>query len=206
MIAFLLGELAAVQRGERATVILNVQGVGYRVQVPERFLKDIPEVGQSLQVFTHLVIRESDMLLYGFKTASERDLFVELIKVSGVGPALGLALLSTLGLSDLVQAVVSNNTRVLTLAPGVGQKTAQRLALELKAKLATWREQVPPDALTRDGGPPSQLREDIEMALLALGYRPAEIAQALREISPASVEPTTEDWLRTAIAYLSDLN
>ncbi len=206
MIAFLMGEIAAIQRGDRSVITLNVGGVGYRVQVPDRLLKEIPDLGQPLQIFTHLVVRDSDMLLYGFKTASERDVFVELIKVSGVGPALGLALLSTLGLSDLIQAVVSNNTRVLALAPGVGSKTAQRLALELKTKLATWRDQMGADIGISEGGPAPTIREDVEMALLALGYRPQEIAQALQGIARQSMPTTTEDWLRAAIAYLSDLD
>ncbi len=204
MIAFLRGELVAIHRGDRNAATLDVQGVGYRIWIPERLLKDLPEVGSLWQVFTHLVIRDSDMVLYGFGSSAERDLFVELIKVSGVGPSLALALLSTLGLSDLVQAVVSNNYRVLSLAPGVGSKTAQRLALELKTKLATWRDQA---GVTEGpiGGPSSGIREDVEMALLALGYRPQEITKALQAISKQATVDTTEEWLRAAIAHLSHL-
>ncbi len=202
MIAFLEGRLAAMESGERSAVILNVGGVGYRIKVPERLLKTLPALGESLQIHTHLVVRETELILYGFDSAAERDLFTELIKVSGIGPSLGLALLNTLSLSDLVQAIVSNNTRVLALTPGVGSKTAQRLALELRAKLAHWRRDTA-DLQGALGGPPVELQEDVEMALLALGYRPQEIAQALQTLARQTQATTTEEWLRAAIAHLS---
>jgi len=202
MIAFLEGRLAATEPGERSAVILNVQGVGYRIKVPERVLKTLPALGEIHQLHTHLVVRETEMILYGFPSAAERDLFTELIKVSGIGPALGLALLNTLSLSELVQAIVSDNTRVLALTPGVGAKTAQRLALELRAKLAHWRRDTA-DLPGGSGGPPAALQEDVEMALLALGYRPQEIAQVLQMLARQGQLSTTEEWLRAAIAHLS---
>lgn len=202
MIAFLEGKLAGVESGERSALVLNVQGIGYRIKVPQRLLKTLPAADAILQIYTHLVVRETEMLLYGFASAAERDLFVELIKVSGVGPALGLALLNTLSLAELVQAILSNNTRVLTLTPGVGSKTAQRLALELRTKLAHWRQDSP-ELGSPIGGPPQAIQEDVEMALLALGYRPQEIAQALQMVARQTQATTTEDWLRAAIAHLS---
>ena len=132
MIAFLSGHLVAIEWGERSSLTVEVQGIGYRVKAPGRFLKQLPAVGEPVRVFTHLVVRETELVLYGFGSPAERDLFVELIKVSGVGPALGLALLNTFSLPELVQAVVTENVRLLSLTPGVGHKTAQRLALELK--------------------------------------------------------------------------
>lgn len=202
MIAFLEGLLAATESGERSAVLLNVQGVGYRLKVPERLLKTLPALGEPLQLHTHLVVRETEMILYGFSSAAERDLFTELIKVSGIGPALGLALLNTLSLSELVQAIVADNTRVLALTPGVGAKTAQRLALELRTKLSHWRRDAT-DLQGPMGGPPPALQEDVEMALLALGYRPQEIAQTLQTLARQTQATTTEDWLREAIAHLS---
>lgn len=203
MIAFLEGALSGVEAGERSAVILNVQGVGYRVKVPGRLLKTLPPLGEILRLHTHMVMRETEMLLYGFSSGAERDLFTELIKVSGVGPALGLALLNTLSLSELVQAIVSENTRILALTPGVGAKTAQRLALELRAKLAHWRQELPELGSGPSGGPAPALQEDVEMALLALGYQPQEIAQALPIIGRQTQANTTEEWLRAAIAHLS---
>ncbi len=202
MIAFLVGTVAAIETGEKGALILNVQGVGYRVRVPDRLLRAIPGIGAEVQVFTQLLVRDTEILLYGFGTAAEREVFGELIKVSGVGPALGIALLNQMELTDLVQAIVSNNIRVLTLTPGIGAKTAQRLALELKAKLAAWRQQAGL-AATPVGGPSPTIREEVEMSLLALGYTPLEISQALQAIGSAVDSDSTEDWLRAAIVYLS---
>ena len=202
MIAFLAGSLAGIEPGDRSALILAVGGVGYRIRVPQRTLKQVPPLGDPLQVFTHLAVRETEMTLYGFLTASERDLFGELIKVSGVGPAMGLALLNTLSLSDLVQAIISNNTRVLALTPGVGAKTAQRLALELKTKLADWRQQAGlTPSLTNTVS--ADLQEEVEMALLALGYRPTEITEAIATLSRRQLTDSTEVWIREAIAFLS---
>ncbi len=202
MIAFLEGILAALEAGERSALIVSVGGVGYRIRVPQRLLKQVPAIGDPVLIFTHLAVRETEMVLYGFLSPAERDLFGELIKVSGVGPSLGLALLNTLSLPDLVQAVVSNNTRVLALTPGVGSKTAQRLALELKTKLADWRQQAGlTPSLTQTVS--ADLREEVEMALLALGYRPAEIAEAITTLSRRQLKESTEIWIREAIAFLS---
>jgi Holliday junction DNA helicase RuvA len=201
MIAFLSGHLVAIEWGERSSLTVEVQGIGYRVKAPGRFLKQLPAVGEPVRVFTHLVVRETELVLYGFGSPAERDLFVELIKVSGVGPALGLALLNTFGLPELVQAVVTENVRLLSLTPGVGHKTAQRLALELKTKLAHWRQGMGVADQPLAGGPPMPIREEVEMALLALGYSTQEIQAALQAL-PTHPRPT-EDWLRDAITYLS---
>ncbi|MFS8798144.1 Holliday junction branch migration protein RuvA [Synechococcus sp. R60.3] len=201
MIAFLSGHLVAIEWGERSSLTVEVQGIGYRVKAPGRFLKQLPAVGEPVRVFTHLVVRETELVLYGFGSPAERDLFVELIKVSGVGPALGLALLNTFGLPELIQAVVTENVRLLSLTPGVGHKTAQRLALELKTKLAHWRQGVGVADQPLAGGPPMPIREEVEMALLALGYSTQEIQAALQAL-PTHPRPT-EDWLRDAITYLS---
>ncbi len=201
MIAFLTGHLVAVELGERSSLTIEVQGVGYRVKAPERFLKQLPALGEWIQVFTHLVVRETELVLYGFGSSAERDVFAELIKVTGVGPALGLALLNTLSLPELIQAVVTDNIRVLSLTPGVGPKTAQRLALELKTKLANWRQMAGVGDPALAGGPPMPIREEVEMALLALGYSASDIRAALQALPPQP--PKTEDWLRAAITYLS---
>lgn len=210
MIAFLVGELAAVQLGaQRCRVTVNVNGIGYCLQVPPRLAESLPAVGAELTLHSHLVVRESEMLLYGFATAAERDVFVELISVSGIGPSLGLALLSTLSLSELVQAIVTENARVLSLTPGVGTKTARRLALELKSKMAEWRDGAGLSVATA-GGPPAVAAAEVEMALLALGYTPNQVAKAIHAVSQSgaiadtsSPDAAVEAWLRAAIAHLS---
>ncbi|HEY9642272.1 MAG TPA: Holliday junction branch migration protein RuvA, partial [Coleofasciculaceae cyanobacterium] len=142
-------------------------------------------------------------VLFGFGSMAERDLFRQLISVSGIGPQMAMALLDTLGLADLVQAIVSGNTRLLSRTPGVGPKTAERIALELKSKLSEWRMQ---SGFTPDAAPVSSVQEDVEMTLLALGYTNSEITQALRAVGQKTALAKTaqaEDWIREAIAWLS---
>jgi holliday junction DNA helicase RuvA len=162
-------------------------------------------MGESIQVFTHLYVREDQLTLYGFAAAAERDLFRQLISVSGIGPQLALALIDTLGLQELVQAIVSGNTRLLSRTPGVGSKTAERIALELKSKLAEWRQQSSL-TLAPGSGPVANIQEDVEMTLLALGYTDREITQALNAVgqnSTLSKSADAEEWIRLAIAWLS---
>jgi Holliday junction DNA helicase RuvA len=159
-----------------------------------------------VQVFTHLQIREDQQVLYGFASAAERDLFRQLISVSGIGAQLAIALIDTLGLPNLVQAIVTGNIRALSKTPGVGNKTAERIALELKTKLAEWRQQVGVATPASSTGPSPAILEDVEMTLLALGYENSEIAQALDAISQDTLlakNTNAEEWIRSAIAWLS---
>lgn len=114
--------------------------MGYDLQVPSRLAKQLPEIGGEVQIFTHYQIREEVPMLYGFGSPGERDVFRHLLGVSGVGAALAIALLDTLELPDLVQAIITANVQILIQAPGVGKKTAERLCLELKNKLIEWRK------------------------------------------------------------------
>lgn len=207
MISYLKGTVAAIGKSgnNRSILILEVNQIGYELQVPPRLLQQLPEIGTPIQVFTHQQIREDHILLYGFASAAERDLFRQLVSVSGIGAQMALALLDTLGLPDLVQAIITGNTRTLCKTPGVGNKTAERLALELKNKLKQWRQ----DAGLVIGAsttPSPAIQEDVEMTLLALGYTSAEVAQALHTLSqhPQLAKTTNaEDWIREAIAWLS---
>ncbi|HEY9599788.1 MAG TPA: Holliday junction branch migration protein RuvA [Cyanophyceae cyanobacterium] len=209
MIGYLKGTVASIQKsaGNRVTLILDVNQVGYEVQIPRRFSQELV-LGSSelVQVFTHLQIREEQQVLYGFVSAAERDLFRQLVSVSGIGAQLAIALIDTLGLPNLVQAIVTGNIRTLSKTPGVGKKTAERIALELKTKLAEWRQQAGVPTVTSTTGPSSAILEDIEMTLVALGYENNEIAQALDAISQDSLlakNPNPEEWIRSAIAWLS---
>jgi holliday junction DNA helicase RuvA len=138
MIGYLKGALASLQRSSspRSFITLDVNAVGYDLQVPTRMLQQLPEVGDIVQVFTHLQVREDQWILFGFLSIAERDLFRQLISVSGIGPQLGIALLDTFGLQDLIQAIISSNTKLLSKTPGVGAKTAERIALELRVARA----------------------------------------------------------------------
>lgn len=206
MIGFLDGSLAGSGKsGNRVQVWLEVQGLGYEVQVPAQLLTQLPPLGDRLKLFTHLQVREDQWLLYGFTSAAERDLFRQLIAVSGIGPQLAIALLDTLSLNELVQAIVSGNTRLLSRTPGVGSKTAERIALELRSRLAEWREQSGLQ-LAPAATPVAAVQEDVELTLLALGYSAREIQQALTAVgqNTALAKTTdTEAWIREAIAWLS---
>ena len=164
-----------------------------------------PPADETMQVFTHLQVREDQQILYGFATAAERDLFRQLIAVSGIGPQLALALIDTLGLQDLVQAIVSSNTRCLAQTPGVGTKTAERIALELKTKLSEWRDRSGLETLPA-AGPITAIQEDVEMTLLALGYTTQEVSKALQAVGQNTAlakNADAEAWIRAAIAWLS---
>ncbi len=207
MIGYLKGSIAYVHKSttNRVTLTLEVNQVGYDLFVTPRLWQELPPMGETIQVFTHLYVREDQLTLYGFGAAAERDLFRQLISVSGIGPQLALALIDTLGLPELVQAIVSGNTRLLSRTPGVGSKTAERIALELKTKLAEWRQQSTL-ALAPGAGPIANIQEDVEMTLLALGYTDREITQALNAVgqnSTLSKSADAEAWIRAAIAWLS---
>lgn len=207
MIGYLKGQVASLQKtgGSRTLITLDVHQVGYDLQVTTRFTTELPPAGDLLQVFTHLQVREDQMVLFGFGSAAERDLFRQLVSVSGVGPQLAMALLDTLSLADLVQAIVSGNTRILSRTPGVGAKTAERIALELKTKLAQWREQTGL-VTTPNAGPVGTIQADVEMTLLALGYSSNEVMQALNAVGQTTglaKNANVEDWIREAIAWLS---
>lgn len=206
MIAYLKGTVAGIQKStaNRIILILEVNQIGYELQVPPTLVNKLPAAGETVQVFTHQQIREDQITLYGFASAAERDLFRALLSVSGIGARGAIALLDTLGLQDLVQAIVNGNTRALAKTPGIGAKTAERLALELKTKLAEWRQSA--GAASAAVGPPPGILEDVEMTLLALGYSSSEVVQALSAVSQDALlakSQNAEDWIRHAIAWLS---
>ncbi|MEM9087311.1 MAG: Holliday junction branch migration protein RuvA [Cyanobacteria bacterium P01_F01_bin.53] len=206
MIGYVKGHLADSQKLPNGRVILTVEagGVGYDMQVNPRALSSLPPVGDSVQIFTHLQSREDLQVLFGFVNKAERDVFRLMISVSGIGPQMGMALLDALGINDLIQAVVNGNTRMLTRTPGVGNKTAERIVLELKTKLSEWRQHS--GIVTPTGGPVSAVQEDVEMMLVALGYTNSEINKAIAAVgtgSTLSKSDDTEAWIREAIAWLS---
>jgi Holliday junction DNA helicase RuvA len=207
MISYLKGTVANIQKssGNRVILILEVNSCGYEMQIPARLTAGLT-TGEQIQVFTHLQFREEQPLLYGFGALAERDLFRQLIGVSGIGAALAIALLDTLELPELVQAIVSGNTQLLIQTPGVGGKTAERICLELKNKLINWSHTVGLATATSAVPLASGTLEEVQMALLAVGYTPNEIAQALSAVSQNALvakNANAEDWIRQAIAWLS---
>ncbi|GAA6617272.1 Holliday junction branch migration protein RuvA [Scytonema sp. NUACC26] len=206
MISYLKGIVAAIQNtgAHRHILTLEVNGMGYDLQVPSRLAKQLPEIGGEAQIFTHYQIREEVPMLYGFGSPGERDVFRHLLGVSGVGAALAIALLDTLELPDLVQAIITANVQILIQAPGVGKKTAERLCLELKNKLIEWRKSA--GFFVATGGPAPGILDEVQMTLLALGYTASEVSHALHVVSENIGLPKdafVEDWIKQAIAHLS---
>ncbi len=160
-------------------LLLDVNGVGYEIDVPMSSYFNLPAIGERVSLLTHFVVREDAQVLFGFLTASERTTFRLLIKISGVGPRMALAILSGLSVDDLAQAVSQQQSGRLVKVPGIGKKTAERLLLELKGKLGNVLGV--PDAAT--GGAE---HADILQALLALGYNDREAAAAMKSL-PADV-------------------
>ena len=193
----------------RLFLILEVNNIGYEMQISSRFAHQLAtaEAQKILQIFTHLQIQEDKQILYGFASSAERDLFRQLVSVSGIGMQLAIALIDTLGISELVGAIVTNNITTLTKTPGVGKKTAERIALELKTKLAQWRKISGVEIQQANTlAPDLKIREDLEMTLLALGYTNEEIEQAIAVLSRDSQllkNPHPEEWIRSAISWLS---
>jgi Holliday junction DNA helicase RuvA len=208
MIGYLKGTVAAIQKNSnnRVILLLETNNIGYEVQIVPRMIAQLPTIGESIQVFTHLQVREDQMVLYGFSSLAERDLFRQLVSVSGIGTQLAIALLNTLELTELVQAIVNENTKVLAKTPGVGTKTAQRIALELKTKLAQWRKEAGLTTVV-SSGLTMEVQEEIEMTLLALGYTGSEVMQALEVLSQEqklSSQTSTEEWIKRAIAWMAE--
>ena len=207
MISYLKGTLVDIQKlgNHRVILTLDVNQVGYDLQVTSRLMSDLPPLGDSVQIFTYVQIRDDQVVVFGFSSKPERELFRQLVSVSGIGPQMGMALLDTLGFQELIQAIVSSNTRLLSRTPGVGAKTAERIVLELKSKLAEWRLQAGL-TIAPMGGPAAAVQEDVEMTLLALGYTSGEILQALQAVGQETAltkNADTEEWIREAIAWLS---
>jgi Holliday junction DNA helicase RuvA len=173
-------------------LLVDCNGVGYEVDVPMSTFYNLPGLGERITLLTHLVVREDAQLLYGFLSTGERATFRDLIKISGIGPRTALSVLSGLSVAELAQAVAQQQVTRLTKVPGIGKKTAERLLLELKGKLA-------PD-LAAPGMPVDDAQTDIVQALVALGYNEREAAAALKAL-PAGVG--VAEGIRQALKALS---
>ncbi|MGK7891666.1 MAG: Holliday junction branch migration protein RuvA [Leptolyngbyaceae cyanobacterium] len=207
MLSYLKGTIVGTQtiNSNRVILVLEVNQVGYEIQVTSRLVSDLKPTDETVQIYTHLNVREDNLSLFGFSSIAERDLFRQLVAVSGIGPQLAIALIDTLALPDLVQAIVSGNTKLLSRTPGVGTKTAERISLELRSKLSEWREQAGLTTIP-DAAPTIGIQEDVEMTLLALGYTTTEITQALQAVGQNTAlakNADAEAWIREAIAWLS---
>jgi holliday junction DNA helicase RuvA len=196
VIGFLRGRLAAKQP---PSLTLDVGGVGYEVEAPMSTFYGLPAVGSELTLLTHLVVREDAHVLYGFATERERALFRELIKVSGVGPRLALGILSGASIDEFHRCVEAQDAVSLTRIPGIGRKTAERLIVEMRDRLKAlasgqaFEVRGPSPGAGTGPGPQAEAFS----ALVALGYKPAEVTRLLQKVDPSVT--TTEELIRHAL-------
>ncbi len=189
MIGSLRGRIASKTPPQ---LTVDVGGLGYELEAPMSTFFHLPAVGEEVRLLTHLVVREDAHVLYGFATEDERRLFRSLIKVSGVGPRIALALLSGISVSAFAQCVLNEDISALTRVPGVGRKTAERLIVEMRDRLAA--PQATPGASV---AAPARAEGEAYGALVALGYRPAEAARLLKAVGPGT--HSTEELIRRAL-------
>jgi holliday junction DNA helicase RuvA len=189
----MIGSLAGVlvQKAPPALTV-EVGGVGYELEAPMSTFYSLPPVGQPVRLLTHLVVREDAQLLYGFSTAEERQLFRSLLRVSGVGPRIGLAILSGSTAGAFAACVQAGDVSALTRIPGVGRKIAERLIVELRDRLAA----VASDGHAAVAAAPVGGAAEAFSALVALGYRPNEATRLLKNADPNA---STEDMIRGAL-------
>jgi Holliday junction DNA helicase RuvA len=201
MISFLRGTLVVALP---TRIVVDVHGVGYRVDIPLSSFDRLPEPGTEIKILTHLAVREDSHQLYGFMSESERDLFELLVAhVTGIGPKAALSILSGMPVAQFKSAVVAGDIAMLARIKGLGRKTAERIVVELKDRVgvtAAW------EAASADHAPSpaEQSVNDAVLALISLGYRQVDAHKAVRSISTAGVETMpTEDLIRRALRVLA---
>ena len=192
MIALVAGQVA-VRRPDHV-VVETASGVGYRLHVSAETLKHVPAVGGEVSLMTHLAVRDDALVLYGFATEEERDLFLLLLGVQSVGPKMALAVLSGGPPRDLMASVAAGDVARLTAVPGIGKRTAERIVVELREKVGVLADDGPPITITR-GDDPRLLARD---GLVELGYSVAEAEQLLAGAPGDTAEDLLQHALRAA--------
>ena len=205
MIAHLSGTLFSKQA---TSVIVDVGGVGYEVTIPLSTFYDLEDTGKPVQLRIYTHVREDTLQLYGFKTIRERELFLKIISVSGIGPKLGITLLSGMSADELIAAIRTNDLARLTLIPGIGRKTAERLVIELREKVAALTSAQLEEALTMKAAATGEVRQDdvradALSALLNLGYQRVSAEKALDNAIAEGGELTVETVLRRVLRKLA---
>ena len=206
MIAHLTGTLLSKQPN---AVIVDVGGVGYEVNIPVSTFYDLEEPGSNVQLRIYTHVREDTLQLFGFKTARERELFLRVISVSGIGPQLGIKLLSGMSADEMISSIRNNNLAKLTLIPGIGRKTAERLVMELRDKVATLASAQLEDELSGVAASEPQevtedsMRADVLSALLNLGYQRNAAEKAVSTAMDEGGDVSVELILRRSLRKLA---
>ena len=197
MIGFLRGKLVTKTP---PLLVLDVQGVGYEIEAPMTTFYNLPSMGETVHLHTHLVVREDAHILFGFSTESDRIMFRTLIKVNGVGPKLALTILSGQSADEFHRCIHDNDTAALIRLPGVGKKTAERLIIEMRDKLPTLEESSSDTTDSTQGSMPlprSNARQEAISALCALGYKAQDASRMVQGI--AQEDKSCEDIIRLAL-------
>ncbi len=194
----MIGRIEGVLLEKQAPeLLIDVQGLGYEVLVSLNTFFDLPALGEKVALCTHFVVREDVQQLYGFADTRERELFRTLIKVSGVGPKMALAILSGMTATDFVRSVQTNDTATLVKLPGVGKKTAERLIVEMRDRLASFGDGADLDLLSPSANHQPDTVKEAESALIALGYKPQEAARMVN--ASAADGQTSQELIRLAL-------
>ncbi len=201
MYSYISGTLEEVREDY---IVVDNQGIGYQIYVPLRLMDELPGTGHGVKIYTYLYVREDAFMLYGFSTRDELSMFLLLINVSGIGPKGAITILSSLSANDIRFAVVSDDVKTISRAPGVGKKTAQRLIIELKDKVSlddAWETtpgEAPPSAAAAGG----TVRRETMEALTALGYSSSDAAKVLSGIE-ISEDDDVETILKQALKNMA---
>jgi len=179
-------------------ILVEVSGVGYEIQIPLSTFDKLGAVGESTGVLTYLHVREDALQLFGFATAAEKQLFQHLISVSGIGPKLAQSILSSSPVEIFCRHITRNEISGLTEIPGIGKKTAERLVLELRDRLARW---LPETAATSTPGP-SAIEEETIAALVSLGYTRSSAQKAVEQVKTEAGELPVEELIKRALRYI----
>ena len=201
MYSYIRGELAEINSDH---IVLDVNGIGYQIYIPTNSLNYLPSIGEMVKIHTYLYIREDAMMLYGFLTRDDLDMFKMLITVSGIGPKGGLGILSTLSTDDLRFAVLSDDAKAIAKAPGIGAKTAQRVIIDLKDKMSLEEAFEKKLEHTTDKVLPenNSIKNDVVLALNALGYSSTESLKAVSKVE-ITEDMDVEDVLKAALKHMS---
>lgn len=198
----MIGRLKGILLEKKAPdLLLDVNGVGYELLAPMSTFYQLPALGQGVVLYTHLAVREDAHQLFAFLEEQERALFRALIKVTGIGPKVALAILSGVPAEEFVRLVQTNDLAALTKIPGIGKKTAERLVLDMRDRLATWQStpSLGVAAVQKSAGS-HQLSEDAETALISLGYKPQEAAKMVMRVLKDKPElERSEEIIRLAL-------
>lgn len=202
MLGFIQGQLIAKQP---AWALVNIQGLGYEIHLPLNVYANLPEINQEVSFWLHQVVREDANLLYGFASLDDRQLYRELIKISGIGPKVGLAIMSSMNATSLVRAVEMQDITTLTRIPGIGKKTAERLLLELPDRLKAWQQvhqaEIGLDTPAANKPAHNPALAETEAALVSLGYNLTQASKVIHQV--ATAEMTTQQLLKACLQQLS---